>query len=128
MNLTTPRSPGHCLGMLNAYMRTDMLRHVHEGVRARQERQEAQQPSRSQRLSPLDMLIASIEAVLTVFDGTNFFERVGPNPFNSDPHYRRPIRGLPTHGFQPEPCYHHDIALLKSQLKSLHAIRASLED
>jgi hypothetical protein len=82
MNLETPRSPGHCLGMLNAYMRTDMLRYVHEGVRARKDWQEAQRPSRSHRQTPLDMLIASIEDVLTVFDGTNLFERVGPNPFN----------------------------------------------
>ncbi|MGC1951514.1 MAG: hypothetical protein WA970_02800 [Gammaproteobacteria bacterium] len=128
MNLTTPRSPGHCLGMLNAHMRTDMLRHVHEGVRARKERQEAQRPSRSHRLSPLEMLIASIEEVLAVFDGATLFERVGPNPFNSDPHYQRPLHGLPTHGFQPEPAYHHDIALLKSQLGALHKILASLDD
>jgi hypothetical protein len=74
------------------------------------------------------MLIASIEDVLTVFEDTNLFERVGPNPFNSDPHYERPFRGLPTHRFQPEPAYHHDIALLKSQLEALHEIRASLED
>jgi hypothetical protein len=128
MNLTKPRSPGHCLGMLNAYMRTDILRYVHEGVQTRRDRQEAQRPSRSHRQTPLDMLIESIEAVLSAFDGTNRFERVEPNPFNSDPHYRRPIRGLPLHGFQPEPAYHHDIALLKSQLGSLHEIRASLED
>lgn len=122
-----PRSPGHCLGMLNDYMRTDMLRHVHEGVRARMDRQNAKPRGRSRRQSPLAMLIDSIEDVLAVFDGSNRFERVGPNPFNCDPHYRRPVRGLPTHGFQPEAAYRHDIALLKSQLGSLREILASLD-
>jgi hypothetical protein len=60
MELETPRSPGHCLGILNAHMWADMLRHVHDGVRTR-------------RQSPLDMLIASIKDVLATFDGTALF-------------------------------------------------------
>ncbi len=127
MNLETPRSPSHCLGMLNAHMRTDMLRHIHEGVQARMDQQEKHPHSRSRRQSPLEMLIKSIKDVLAVFDGSNLFERVEPNPFNTDPHYRRPLRGLPTHRFEPEPAYHHDIALLKSQLGSLREILASLD-
>ena len=127
MDLETPRSPGHCLGMLNAHMRTDMLRHIHEGVQARKDRHEMQPRSRSRRQSPLEMLIESIEDVLATFESSNLFERVGPNPFNCDPRYRCPIRGLATHGFDPEPAYHHDIALLKSQLSSWRAILASLD-
>ena len=35
MPLEKPCSPGHCLGMFNDYMRTDMLRHVHQSLQAR---------------------------------------------------------------------------------------------
>jgi hypothetical protein len=122
MELETPRSPGHCLGMLNAHMRTDMLRHVHDGVRTRRDQQDATQRGRSRRQSPLDMLIARIKDVVATFDGTALFASVGPNPFNCDPRYRCPVRG-----FEPEPAYRHDIALLKSQLASLREIRASLD-
>ena len=109
MKIEKPCSPGHCLGMLNDNMRTDILRDVHQGIEARMDRRG--------KKSPLEILIESIEDVLAAFEGSNLFERVGPNPFNSDPSYR----------FQPEPDYRHDIKLLKSQLGSLREIFASLD-
>ena len=109
MKIEKPCSPGHCLGMLNANMRTDMLRHVHEGMLARKDQRERQ----LHKKSPLAMLIESIEDVLTVFEGNALMTAIGPNPFNTDPHYLR---------FQPEPDYHHDIGLLKAQLASLREI------
>ena len=96
--------------MLNDNMRTDILRDVHQGIEARMDQRG--------KKSPLEILIESIEDVLATFEGTALFERVGPNPFNSDPSYR----------FQPEPDYRHDIKLLKSQLGSLREIFASLEN
>ena len=125
MKIEKPVSPGHCLGMLNDHMRTDMLRGVHKGVRARMDEQDAkwearprgQSDSQSRRKSPLEMLIESIEDVLARFEGRDLFAVIGRNPFNAGP-YRR---------FQREPDYHHDIALLKLQLQALREILASLE-
>ena len=125
MKVEKPCSPGHCLGMLNDNMRTDMLRYVHEGVRARMDAEDAKWEARprgqlggqSRRKSPLEMLIESIEDVLARFEGTDLFAAVRRNPFNAGP-YRR---------FQPESDYRHDIELLKSQLGSLREILASLE-
>jgi hypothetical protein len=95
--------------MLNDHMRTDMLRRVHEYIQARMEQRG--------KKSPLEILIESIEEVLGTFDGNNLFEDVRLNPFNRDPRYR----------FHPEPDYHYDITLLKSQLGSLRGILASLD-
>jgi hypothetical protein len=108
MKLEPPVSPGHCLGMLNANMRTDMLRSVHQGIEARKDQ-------RSQR-SPLEILIASIEDVLATVDGQHLLVAVGPNPFNTEPGYR----------FQGESDFHYDVKLLKSQLRALRKIVASL--
>lgn len=108
MQLETPVSPGHCLGMLNANMRTDILRSVHQGIEARKDQRGKQ--------SPLDILIASIEDVLATFDGNQLLLAVGPNPFNTEPGYR----------FQGESDYHYDVKLLKSQLRALRKILASL--
>ena len=109
MKIEKPCSPGHCLGMLNDNMRTDILRSVHQFARARMD-QRGKKP-------PLEILIESIEEVLATFEGSHLVEPVGPNPFNTDPRYR----------FDPEPDYQHDIQLLKSQLGSLQEILASLE-
>ena len=124
MKIEKPCSPGHCLGMLNANMRTDILRGVHEGMFARKDERDRG----VHKKSPLEMLIESIEDVLAVFDGSNLIETVGPNPFNTDPDYRPPVRGIPTHEFQSEPAYHHDIALLKSQVAALREILAEIEE
>ncbi len=109
MRLEKPCSPGHCLGMLNDNMRTDILRGVHQHIQARMDQRD--------KKSPLEILIESIEEVLGTFEGSNLFKCVGPNPFNNDPRYR----------FHPEPDYHHDIQLLKSQLESLREILTSLD-
>ena len=118
MKIEKPCSPGHCLGILNDNMRTDMLRYVHEGVRARMDEQEEKPPrGRARRKSPLEMLIESIEDVLARFEGSDLFAAIGRNPFNAGP-YRR---------FQPETDYRHDIELLTSQMAALREILASLE-
>ncbi len=109
MKIEKPCSPGHCLKMLNDYMRTDILRSVHQRIQARMDQRD--------KKSPLEILIESIEEVLATFEGSNLFECVGPNPFNSDPRYR----------FHPEHDYQHDIKLLKSQLGSLREILAGLD-
>ena len=109
-----PCSPGQCLGMLNDYMRTDRLRHVHQDIQARMDQRGKQ--------SPLALLIESIEEVLGVFEGSHLFEGIGPNPFNRDPRYR-----WPTRGFRPETACHHAITLLKSQLGSLRELCAGLD-
>ena len=89
-------------------MRTDILRSVHQGIEARREH-------RGQK-SPLEILIESIEEVLITFEGCESLLSIEPNPFNTDPSYR----------FEPESDYGHDIRLLKSQLRSLQQILASL--
>src|SRR5688500_1131577 len=106
MNIEKPCSPGHCLGMLNANMRTDILRGVHEGMFVRKDERDRG----VHKKSPLEMLTESIEDVLATFESSNLIASVGPNPFNIDPrHYQ----------FQPARDYHHDITLLKSQLAGL---------
>jgi hypothetical protein len=95
--------------MLNDNMRTDILRDVHRGIKARMDQRG--------KKSPLETLIESIEDVLATVEGSNLFECVGPNPFNSDSLYR----------FQPELDYRHDIKLLKSQLGTLREMFASLD-
>lgn len=114
MPLERPCSPGHCLGMLNASMRTDILRRAHQAIHARL-------AQRGQR-SPLAMLIESLEDVLGVLTGCHRVEGIGPNPLNSDPHYRFSARG-----FCPETAYQHDRTLLPSQLEALRELRAGLE-
>ena len=111
MKLEKPCSPGHCLGMLNANMRTDILRHVHGGIEKRKDK-----PTRK---SPLVMLIESIEDVLEIFEDDSLFLTTVPNPFNSDPKYYR---------FEQETDSKHDVKLLKSQLASLRKILAEISD
>ena len=98
MPLEKPCSPGHCLGMFNDYMRTDMLRHVHQSLQARMDQRGTR--------SPLALLIESIEDVLGVFD----------------PRYR-----WSTPGFRPATACHHDITLLQSQLAGLRELSAGLD-
>jgi hypothetical protein len=115
MRLEKPCSPGHCLAMLNDYMRTDMLRHVHQAIQARMDQRGTR--------SPLALLIESIEEVLGVFEGgRQLFAGVRPNPFNRDPRSR-----WSTQGFRPETACHHDITLLQSQLGGLRELCAGLD-
>lgn len=114
MPLEKPCSPGHCLGMFNDSMQTDMLRHVHQSIQAHRDQRGTK--------SPLVLLIESIEDVLRVFESRNYYEGVGPNPFNRDPRSR-----WSTRGFRPETACHHDITLLQSQRGALREIYAGLE-
>jgi len=109
MKLEKPCSPGHCLGMLNDNMRTDILRSVHRGIEIRK--------NQRGKKSSLEILIESIEEVLVTYEGRNLFESIGPNPFNAHPFYR----------FDSKSDCQHDIKLLKSQFQSLKEIFASLE-
>ena len=109
MKIEKPCSPGHCLGMLNDNMRTDILRNVHHGIEFRKDNRD--------KKSPLEMLIESIEDVLATYEGYNLFELIERNPFNANPSYP----------FDPKSDYQHDIKLLKSQLRSLKKILASLD-
>ena len=111
MKLEKPCSPGHCLGMLNANMRTDILRHVHGGIETRKDK--------PPRKSPLVMLIESIEDVLEIFEDERLFLTTVPNPFNSDPKYYR---------FDQETDSKDDVKFLKSQLASLREILAKISD
>lgn len=52
MKIEKPYSPGHCLGMLNDNMRTDILRSVHEYIESKKDQHD--------KKSPLVILIASI--------------------------------------------------------------------
>ena len=97
--------------MLNANMRTDILRQVHRGIEKRKDR--------PQRKSPLVMLIESIEDVLESFEDESLFVSIGPNPFNRDPKYFR---------FEQEADSRHDVKLLETQLASLHEILAEISD
>ena len=97
--------------MLNANMRTDILRHVHGGIEKRKDK--------PPRKSPLVMLIESIEDVLEIFEDESLFLTSIPNPFNSDPKYYR---------FEQETDSKHDVKLLKSQLASLRKILAEISD
>lgn len=96
--------------MLNENMRTDILRSVHQRIQVRMDQRD--------KKSPLEILIESIEEVLGTFEGINLYECVEHNPFNIDPGYR----------LNPEPDYNHDFNLLRSQLRSLREILASLSE
>lgn len=103
-----PVTPTHCLQILNATMRTDILRTVHEAMHVRK--------AQPQPASPLHMLIGSIADTLEVWGSGEFLPLVGPNPLNPA-HYP----------FDREQDYHHDIALLTCQLQALQEILADIE-
>lgn len=109
MRMEKPCSPGHCLGILNAQMRTDILRKVHQGIEARTDQRG--------KKSPLEILMESIEDVLKTCEDVSLLAFLGRNPFHHDPSYR----------FHPESDYHHDMRLLKHQLRALQEIWASLD-
>lgn len=94
-----PKSPAHSLLLLNNYMRTDLLSHVH--LRLHQMR-DANEPG-----SPLHHMAKSLERVIDTYDGINLFECFTRNPFHIDSDYER----------HPEQDYLHDIRLMKHHLK-----------
>ena len=99
MGFAVPKTPAHSLMVLNSYMRTDLLQHIH--LRLHQIR-DANEPG-----SPLHHMAKSLERVIDTYDGINLFECFARNPFHIDPDYE----------FQQEQDYFHDIRLMKHHLK-----------
>lgn len=99
MGFADPVSPSDSLRLLNNYMRTDLLRHIHLHVHQLRDKKA---PG-----SPLHQLAKSLERVIGAYDGVNLFECVTRNPFHIDPDYE----------FHPEQDYLHDIRLMKHHLK-----------
>jgi plasmid stabilization system protein ParE len=79
MGFAVPKTPAHSLMLLNSYMRTDLLRHIH--LRLHQMR-DTNEPG-----APLHQLAKSLEWVISTYDGVNLFEFVTRNSFHIDPDY-----------------------------------------
>ncbi|WP_137136514.1 hypothetical protein [Rhizobium sp. FKY42] len=99
MGFAVPKTPAHSLMLLNSYMRTDMLQHIHSRLH---KMRDADEPG-----SPLHHVAISLEQVINTWDGINLFECFTRNPFHIDPDYE----------FRPEQDYLHDIRLMKHHLK-----------
>ncbi|MER9202932.1 hypothetical protein NKH74_27715 [Mesorhizobium sp. M0933] len=99
MGFAAPVTPAHSLRLLNNYMRTDLLRHIHLHVH---QMKDGNEPG-----SPLHYLAKSLERVVRAYDGLNLFECVTRNPFHIDPDYE----------FDPEQDYLHDLKLMRHHLK-----------
>jgi hypothetical protein len=99
MGFAVPKTPAHSLMLLNSYMRTDMLQHIH--LRLHKMRDE-NEPG-----SPLHHMAKSLEQVISTWDGINLVECFTRNHFHIDLDYE----------FRPEQDYLHDIRLMKHHLK-----------
>ena len=100
MGFATPVAPAHSLQLLNSYMRTDILRHLHESIQKKMDDGTAS--------SPLQHIADGLTEVIDVYEDTGLFECVERNPFHLDPGYP----------FSPEKDYAHDIKLMKHHLKA----------
>lgn len=96
-----PVSPSHSLRLLNDYMRTDLLRSIHQHIHRMMENPEQQQES------PLSHLADSLKLVIESCDDINIMESVDRNPHHINPGYE----------FNTEKDYEHDIKLMKHHLK-----------
>ncbi len=101
MGFAVPKTPTHSPMLLNSYMRTDMLQHIHAHP---YKMKDNDGPG-----SPLHHTAKSLEQALGTWGGINLFECFTRNPFHIDP----------GHGFRPEQDYLHDIKLMKHHLKCL---------
>jgi hypothetical protein len=99
MGFAVPKTPAHSLMLLNSYMRTDMLQHIH--IRLHKMRDE------DGTGSPLHHMAKSLEQVIDAWDSIELFECFTRNPFHINPDY----------AFRPEQDYRHDIGLMKHHLK-----------
>lgn len=99
MGFAVPAAPGHSLRLLNDYMRTDLLRPIHQHLYRMRDNQE---PG-----SPIHHLANSLKLVVACFDRMDLPECVGRNPFNIDPSYK----------FDAGKDCLHDIRLMKHHLK-----------
>lgn len=99
MGFAVPAAPGHSLRLLNNYMRTDLLRPIHQHIHRIRDNKE---PG-----SPLHHLAKSLNLTIESYEDINLFECVNRNPFHFDPGYE----------FDAEKDYLHDIKLMKYHLK-----------
>ncbi|MEL4073492.1 hypothetical protein WKW50_25710 [Ochrobactrum sp. GPK 3] len=99
MGFAAPKNPTHSLMLLNSYMRTDMLLHIHLRMNKLQEE--------GQSGSPLQHIARSLQQVVNIWDELDLFECFTRNHFHIDPGY----------AFRPEQDYLHDIELMKHHLK-----------
>jgi hypothetical protein len=74
MGFAVPKTPAHSLMLLNSYMRTDMLQHIH--LRLHKMRDE-NEPG-----SPLHHMAKSLEQVISTWDGINLVECFTRNHFH----------------------------------------------
>ena len=95
MGFATPVSPAHSLKLLNEYMRTDLLRSIHEKIGHRRDQK--------YEGSPLKYLADSLAEVIKAHENLDLFESVERNPFHIDPSYK----------FDAENDYHHDIRVVR---------------
>lgn len=110
MGFAVPATPGHSLRLLNHYMRTDLLRSIHERIQRKMENKE---PG-----SPLKKLADSLADVIETYETVNLFECVQRNPHHVDPGYE----------FSAEKDYLHDIELMKHHLRAHVITLKEIED
>ena len=100
MGFAVPKTPTHSLMLLNSYMRTDMLQHIHSRLHKMRDS--------DRDGSPLHQMAKTLEQVIDTWGDLDLFECFTRNPFHIDPDYE----------FRPEQDYLHDIRLMKHHLKS----------
>lgn len=96
-----PASPSHSLRMLNNYMRTDLLMHIHMHIHKRMN------ADKKQRLTPLHYIAESLDHLIQCYDKINLFECFQKSSYHFDPGF----------DFQPEQDFRHDIKLMKHHRK-----------
>jgi hypothetical protein len=99
MGFAVPKTPTHSLMLLNSYMRTDMLQHIHSRLHKMRDS--------DRDGSPLHQMAKTLEQVIDTWGDLNLFECFTRNPFHIDPGYE----------FRSEQDYLHDIRLMKDHLK-----------
>ncbi|WP_460088220.1 hypothetical protein [Roseibium sp. LAB1] len=99
MGFAVPKTPTHSLMLLNSYMRTDMLQHIHSRLHKMRDS--------DRDGSPLHQMAKTLEQVIDTWGDLNLFECFTRNPFHIDRDYE----------FRPEQDYLHDIRLMKHHLK-----------
>jgi hypothetical protein len=99
MGFATPAAPGHSMSLLNNYMRTDILRSLHQRIQRRIDD--------AIEGSPLNHIADSLAEVIEICE-VNLFECVERNPFHIDPGYE----------FDREKDFLHDVELMKYHLNA----------
>lgn len=100
MGFAVPKTPTHSLMLLNSYMRTDMLQHIHSRLHKMRDMEGSG--------SPLHQMAKTLEEVVDTWGDVNLFECFTRIQYHIDPDYE----------LQPEQDYLHDIRLVKHHLKS----------